>query len=410
MIDLHILRTQTADTIKRLAKKDPSFPTQELIEKDRVVKELQITVESLRSEKNALSKNGAVTAEIREQSIVLGKKLKELETQLEAAQEALNYLWLRCPNMPEDSVPEGNKEENQTVRSWGTIPQFNFQPRNHLQLNEINKWFDLDVAAKMSGSQFVYYTPTGTKIIYALTQLMLKSNAQRKFLPVIPPYLVTEKALYNGGNLPKFAGDFYTTNDNLCLIPTAEVSLTNVHADQIIDEGQLPIRYTSWTSCFRREAGGYGAAERGIIRIHQFEKVELYAITKPQNSEQELEYMVASGEAILQKLGLAYQVVLLAGQDCSFNSAKTYDLEVWLPGQNRHQEVSSASNCTDFQARRAQIRYRSSATQKPTLAHTLNASSLALPRLMVALMEQYQQEDGSIKLPQVLQEMLDSLW
>ena len=410
MIDLHILRTQTAETIKRLAKKDPSFPTQDLIEKDRVVKELQITVESLRSEKIALSKNGAVTAEVREQSITLGKKLKELETQLEVAQEALNYLWLRCPNIPEDSVPEGNKEENQTVRSWGTIPQFSFQPRNHLQLNEINKWFDLDVAAKMSGSQFVYYTPTGTKIIYALTQLMLKNNAQRKFLPVIPPYLVTEKALYNGGNLPKFAGDFYTTNDNLCLIPTAEVSLTNVHADQIVDEAQLPIRYTSWTSCFRREAGGYGAAERGIIRIHQFEKVELYAITKPQDSTQELEYMVASGEAILQKLGLAYQVVLLAGQDCSFGSAKTYDLEVWLPGQNRHQEVSSASNCTDFQARRAQIRYRNSATQKPTLAHTLNASSLALPRLMVALMEQYQQEDGSIKLPQALQEILDSLW
>jgi seryl-tRNA synthetase len=410
MIDLHILRTQKADNIKRLAKKDPSFPTQDLIEKDRTVKELQITVESLRSEKNALSKNGAITAEIREKSIALGKKLKELETQLETAQEALNYLWLRCPNIPDDSVPEGNKEENQTVRSWGAIPQFNFQPRNHLQLNEINKWFDLDVAAKMSGSQFVYYTPTGTKIIYALTQLMLKSNAQRKFLPVIPPYLVTEKALYNGGNLPKFAGDFYTTNDNLCLIPTAEVSLTNVHADQIIDEAQLPIRYTSWTSCFRREAGGYGAAERGIIRIHQFEKVELYAITKPQDSAQELEYMVASGEAILQKLGLAYQVVLLAGQDCSFGSAKTYDLEVWLPGQNRHQEVSSASNCTDFQARRAQIRYRSNATQKPTLAHTLNASSLALPRLMVALMEQYQQEDGSIKLPQALQEILDSLW
>ncbi len=410
MIDLHLLRTQPLETTARLAKKDPHFPTQDLIQKDSIVRELQITVEKLRSEKNTLSKTYPITAEIREKSIELGKNLKEQEAHLEKAQEDLNYLWLRCPNIPEDSVPEGNKPENQTVRSWGAIPTFSFQPRNHLQLNEINKWFDLDVAAKMSGAQFVYYTPTGSKIIYALTQLMLKNNAQRKFLPVIPPYLVTEKALYNGGNLPKFEGDFYTTNDGLNLIPTAEVSLTNVHADQILEESQLPIRYTSWTSCFRREAGGYGAAERGIIRIHQFEKVELYAITRPEESSAELEYMVASGEAILQKLGLAYQVVLLAGQDCSFGSAKTYDLEVWLPGQNRHQEVSSASNCTDFQARRAQIRYRGHATQKPMLAHTLNASSLALPRLMVALMEQYQQEDGSIKLPQALQEILDSLW
>ncbi|MDQ5890459.1 MAG: Serine--tRNA ligase [Candidatus Dependentiae bacterium] len=409
MIDLHLLRTQPAETIARLAKKDPEFPTSDLIEKDRTVRELQTIVESLRSEKNNLSK-GAVTAESRTASISLGKELKEKETLLEAAQEALNYLWLRCPNLPEDDVPMGNKAENTVIRSWGTIPQFSFAPRNHLQLNEINKWFDLDVAAKMSGAQFVYYTPLGTKIIYALTQLMLKNNAKHGFSPVIPPYLVTQKALYNGGNLPKFAGDFYETNDNLCLIPTAEVSLTNVHADQILEEAQLPVRYTSWTSCFRREAGGYGAAERGIIRIHQFEKVELYAITKPQDSKPELEMMVNCAEQILQMLGLTYQVMLLAGQDCSFGSAKTYDLEVWLPGQNRHQEVSSASNCTDFQARRAQIRYRSGDTKKPVLAHTLNASSLALPRLMVALMEQGQQEDGSIKLPKTLQDMMDALW
>jgi len=411
MIDLHLLRSQPADVIARLVKKDPEFPIQELIEKDRVVRELQITVESLRNEKNTLSKGGVVTPEVREKSIALGKKLKEEESLLEKAQEALNYLWLRCPNLPEEEVPVGNKAENLTVRSWGTIPQFSFTPRNHLQLNEINKWFDLDAAAKMSGAQFVYYTPMGTKIIYALTQMMLKNNARHNFQPVIPPYLVTEKALYNGGNLPKFAGDFYEVkDDNLCLIPTAEVSLTNVHADEILDETQLPIRYTAWTSCFRREAGGYGAAERGIIRIHQFEKVELYAITKPHDSREELERMIGCAETILQQLGLTYQVVLLAGQDCSFASAKTYDLEVWLPGQNRHQEVSSASNCTDFQARRAQIRYRTGDSKKPLLVHTLNASSLALPRLMVALMEQYQQKDGSIKLPKALQEIVDALW
>jgi len=411
MIDLHLLRTQPKETIALLLKKDPSFPVQDLIEKDRIVHALQMEVESLRSEKNALSKKGAITPEIREASISIGKTLKEKEATLETASEALNYLWLRCPNVPEESVPTGNKEENTVVRSWGTIPQFSFTPRNHLQLNEINKWFDLDTAAKMSGSQFVFYTATGAKIIYGLTLMMMRNNAHRGFSPVIPPYLVTEKALYNGGNLPKFEGDFYRMNDdNLCLIPTAEVSLTNVHADQILEESQLPIRYTSWTSCFRREAGGYGAAERGIIRIHQFEKVELYAITKAEDSKQELESMVNCAENILQQLGLAYNVMLLAGQDCSFGSARTYDLEVWLPGQNRHQEVSSASNCTDFQARRAQIRYRNNATKKTTLVHTLNASSLALPRIMVALMEQYQQEDGSIKLPQALVEVMNSLW
>jgi len=410
MIDLHLLRSNPTETITRLAKKDPSFPAAELLEKDGVVRELQTIVETLRSEKNALSKKGN-DASARAASIEIGHALKEKEALLAIAQEALNYLWLRCPNIPDDSVPVGNKAENVAVRSWGTVPTFSFPVKNHMQLNEIHKWFDLDVAAKMSGSQFVYYTPLGTKIIYALTQLMLKNNAKHGFQPVIPPYLVTEKALYNGGNLPKFEGDFYRLpEDNLCLIPTAEVSLTNVHADQILEEAQLPVRYTAWTSCFRREAGGYGAAERGIIRIHQFEKVELYALTKAEESAQELETMVGCAETILQKLGLAYQVVLLAGEDCSFGSAKTYDLEVWLPGQNRFQEVSSASNCTDFQARRSQIRYRSLETKKNHLVHTLNASSLALPRLMVALMEQGQQADGSIKLPIALQEILDSMW
>jgi len=411
MIDLHLFRTNREETIQLLAKKDPHFPVQELIDRECSVRELQILVEALRSEKNLLAKEKTITADIREKAIELGKKLKSKELELETAQKALSTLWLTCPNIPTRDVPEGNKESNTPVRRWGKVPAFSFPVRNHLQLNEINKWFDLDVAAKMSGSQFVYYTTHGAKIIYALTHLMLKNNAKHGFNPVIPPYLVTDKALYNGGNLPKFEGDFYRMEqDNLCLIPTAEVSLTNVHAGDILDASQLPIRYTAWTSCFRREAGGYGAAERGIIRIHQFEKVELYALTKPEESTEELERMVQCAESILQALELTYEVVLLAGQDCSFGSAKTYDLEVWLPGQNRFQEVSSASNCTDFQARRSQIRYRDEVGKKPTLVHTLNASSLALPRLMVALMEQGQQEDGTIRLPKALTEIMDVLW
>jgi seryl-tRNA synthetase len=240
---------------------------------------------------------------------------------------------------------------------------------------------------------------------------MLKNNVKYGFEPILPPYLVTEKALYNSGNLPKFRGDYYEIPaHNLCLIPTAEVSLTNMYANKILQTKQLPLRMTAWTSCFRSEAGAYGALERGLIRIHQFEKCELYSICEPETSNKELDMMVSCGENILQMLGLHYRISLLATQDCSFPSAKTLDIEVWLPGQQQYYEVSSCSNCTDFQSRRAQIRYRSNNDEKPKLVHTLNASSLALPRLMVALMETYQQIDGSIILPKALQKEMDLLW
>jgi len=217
--------------------------------------------------------------------------------------------------------------------------------------------------------------------------------------------------MYNASNLPKFEGDFYEiAGEDLCLIPTAEVNLTNIYANRIFDVNQLPSRMTAWTSCFRREAGTYGSTERGLIRIHQFEKVELYSIVEPEKANDELDFMVSCAENILTQLGLHYRVSLLATQDCSFASSKTFDIEVWLPGQDRYYEVSSCSNCTDFQARRAQIRYRKSAEAKPSLANTLNASSLALPRLMVALMENYQQADGSVTLPKVLTDLMNDLW
>lgn len=411
MINLQLLRDSYEDVARLLGKKDPSFPLASLRDLAEKARSAQAVVEQLRSEKNELSKRGPVTEQVRQQSLTLGQKLQEAEVVFAAAEAELEHLWLRCPNLPEEVVPVGNKESNAVVRSWGTVPSFAFPLKNHVELNEQHRWFDMQRAAKMSGAQFVFYQEFGAKVIYALTQLMLRNNAKHGYVPVIPPYLVQPHALYNAGNLPKFAGDFYEiTDENLCLIPTAEVSLTNLHADEILDADSLPRRYASWTSCFRREAGGYGSLERGLIRIHQFEKVEIFSITKPEQSVDELERMVACGEELLKSLGLAYQVSLLAGQDCSFSSAKTYDIEVWLPGQNRFYEVSSASNCTDFQARRAKIRYRSTDMKKPALAHTLNASSLALPRLMVALMEQGQQADGSIVLPPLLQQTLDSLW
>lgn len=413
MIDLNALREHPAQTKDLIMRKEPSFNVDGLIKLDHDARSIRAEVEAVRQEKNALAAQGAqgITPELREKAQHLSKVLKEKEDALKKIEDELKTLWLACPNLPNPDLPLGNKEANKPVRHHGEKRPFSFQPKHHLDLNQKNKWFDLETAAALSGALFVLYLEQGAKVMYALTRMMLRNNAKHGFKPVIPPVLIGEKAMYNSGNLPKFAGDYYSLpEEGLCLIPTAEVSLTSIHANQILNADQIPMRYTAWTSCFRREAGSYGAVERGLIRIHQFEKVELFAITQPEDSYNELERMVACAETLLKELGLHYRVSLLAAQDCSFSSAKTFDIEVWLPGQNSFYEVSSASNCTDFQARRAGIRYRKTVDSKPVLAHTLNASSLALPRLMVALMETFQQEDGSIILPAALQKEMDALW
>jgi len=413
MIDLALLREKPETIEELILRKEPGFPVEKLKGLDALARQVRSDVESLRKEKNMLASMGskANTPEVREKSIALGKELKSKEAELERAEKELNDIWLACPNVPHTDVPLGDKQDNKVVKTFGTKQTPSFPLKNHVELNEKAQWFDMERAAEIAGSGFVWYTELGAKIVYALTHLMLKNNAKHGFKPCLPPYMINEKGLYNSGNLPKFAGDYYKIDqENLCLIPTAEVSLTNLYADKILSSEQLPLRMTAWTSCFRREAGTYGSAERGLIRIHQFEKVELYSICDPAISYKELDYMVGCAENILQQLGLHYHVSLLAAQDCSFSSAKTFDIEVWLPGQDRYYEVSSCSNCTDFQARRAHIRYRPTADGKPTLAHTLNASSLALPRLMVALMENCQQPDGTIKLPAVLQQIMDALW
>lgn len=413
MIDLNRLREEPAHVKELILRKEPTFNVDQLISLDQEVKSIKSQTEQLRKEKNELAAQGArgITPELREKGVELGKKIKSNETTLIEKEKALNDLWLSCPNLPQEDLPLGNKEANKPVKAFGNKKEFSFTPKNHVELNEQAAWFDFQTGAAMSGAQFALYRGTGVKVIYALTRLMLKNNVKHGFEPILPPYLVTEKALYNSGNLPKFRGDYYEVPaQGLCLIPTAEVSLTNMYANKILSTNQLPLRLTAWTSCFRSEAGTYGAHERGLIRIHQFEKCELYSICEAETSNKELEMMVECGEKILQLLGLHYRVSLLATQDCSFPSSRTYDIEVWLPGQQQYYEVSSCSNCTDFQARRAQIRHRKNQDAKPTLAHTLNASSLALPRLMVALMETYQQTDGSIILPDVLQKEMDLLW
>lgn len=413
MINLILLREKPEETKKLILKKEPAFDVDGLIALDEKVRKLKAEVELLRKKKNDLAVQGAanLTSEIREKSIEVGRQIKSNEKELVQAEKDFNYLWLSCPNLLQEDVPHGGKESNKIIKTVGEKPGFSFEAKNHLQLNEKLGWFDFESAANMSGANFVIYKGMAVKLIYALTQLMMKNNNKYGFEPVMTPYLVTDKSLINSGNLPKFEGDFYKiSEDGLNLIPTAEVTLTNLYAGRVFTVEQLPIKNFSWTSCFRREAGGYGALDRGLIRIHQFEKVEIYSICEPEKSNKELDLMVSCAEDILQQLGLHYRISLLAAQDCSFSSSKTFDIEVWLPGQKEYYEVSSASNCTDFQARRASIKYKKEESKKLQLVHMLNASSLALPRLIVALMETYQQEDGSIVFPIRLKKIMDNLW
>ncbi len=404
MIDSALLRDNPQGVGDQIRKKDPAFNSEKLVKAEKEIRELRTRVEALRKQKNDLAAQakGGVSDEIRQQSIELGKKLKKEEALLNEQEEDFSELVLSCPNIPYDDVPEGDKENNKVVKEQGSKPSFSFAVKSHLELGQQNKWFNLEAGSKMAASNFVFYQGEGVKIIYALAMLMLKNNVKHGFEPVLPPFLANEKTLTVSGNFPKFKDEVYETSDNLYMIPTSEVCLANLYRDEILPEDQLPINLTSWTSCFRREAGNYGKTERGLIRIHQFEKVELFSICKPEDSLAQLDKMIVCAEDILNQLGLHYRVSLLAAQDCSFQSAKTFDIEVWLPGQEQYYEVSSASNCTDFQARRGKIRYKGASDKKTTLVHTLNASSLAIPRLMVALMETYQQEDGTIALPEAL--------
>ncbi len=405
MIDLGLLREHPKKFIALIHAKDPNFNAEALITLDEDVRRLKHAVEQFRSKKNelaVLAKSG-ITPEVREQSKQIGINLKSKEHELDEKESLFNTLYLSCPNIPAPDVPVGGKEKNEVIKQIGKKPTFDFPIKNHVELMEQLGWVDFGAAAQIAGSNFALYKKEAVSLLYALTHLMLKHNHAQGFEMVLPPVMVNEKSLEVTGNFPKFKDQVYAIPaDSLYLSPTAEVGLVNMYRDTILEEKQLPIRMTAWTNCFRREAGTYGAQERGLIRIHQFEKVELVSLCDPQESNDELERMLACAENILQKLGLHYRVSLLASQDMSFQAAKTYDLEVWLPGQKTYYEVSSVSNCTDFQARRGLIRYKKTGNKKTHLVHTLNASSLALPRLMVALIETYQQEDGSIAIPEVL--------
>lgn len=333
-------------------------------------------------------------------------RIKSLDSELGTIQEQLGDIVMSIPNLCDDSVPEGNDDsDNVEVRKWGEPTQFSFTPRPHWEIGEQLDILDFDTSAKLAGARFALLKGFGARLSRALVSFFLDLHTQKHgYREMLPPFMVNSKTMTGTGQLPKFAEDlFKIDNWDLWLIPTAEVPVTNIHSGETLPAGDLPIRYTAYTPCFRSEAGSYGKDTRGLIRQHQFEKVELVKFTTPETSHAELESLLADAEEVLQLLKLPYRVVTLCSGDLGFSATKTYDIEVWLPGQNTYREISSCSNFLDFQARRMGIRYRPEGEKKSRLVHTLNGSGLAVGRTLVAILENYQQEDGTVKLPDVLE-------
>jgi seryl-tRNA synthetase len=373
--------------------------------------------DQLKNRRNTVSDQIAIlkrgTAEDKQQAEPLilemreaGQKIKELDGELATIEEQLQKIVMAIPNLCHDSVPVGASDsDNIQIKSWGDKPTFSFTPKPHWELGEQLGILDFERAAKLSGARFAILKGFASKLERALINFMLDLHTTRHgYTEVLPPFLVNTPTMTATGQLPKFADDLFKIADHdLYLIPTAEVPVTNIHRDETLSEKDLPIKYTAYTPCFRSEAGSHGRDTRGLIRQHQFDKVELVKFTTPETSEQELESLLNDAEEVLQLLGLHYRVVILCSGDLGFSSCKTYDIEVWLPGQEAYREISSCSNFLDFQARRGGIRYRPDGQKKSKLVHTLNGSGLAVGRTLLAIMENYQQEDGTIAIPEILQ-------
>jgi seryl-tRNA synthetase len=417
MLDLKELRKDPRGLEAKLQNKVPEVSLSPIIALDEKLRSLKTEVEELKSKKNHASKEigmrkqkGEDVSPFMHEMNALGDRITAGDQMIAKVEEELKYSVAILPNIPMDDVPiSPSPKDNVCIKEWGQKREFTFPFKNHVELNEKLKLFDFVRSAKTSGSGWPLYIGMGARLEWALLNFMLDTHRKNGFTQVIPPLLVRPEIMYGSGQLPKFESQLFKIRDedyNLYLIPTSEVSINGMHYDEILDEEQLPLLYTAYTPCFRREAGAAGSQERGLIRMHQFNKVELFCLTKPEDSGRIYEKMLASAEEILQGLGVHYRNMLLTTGDMSFAAAKTIDIEVWLPGQNRYYEVSSVSNCTDFQARRSQTRFRHK-NEKPQFVHTLNGSGLATSRLMVALLENNQQEDGSILVPKVLHKYLE---
>jgi seryl-tRNA synthetase len=414
MLDPKLLRSDINQVAAQLARRGYTLDTGTLLDLDERRKDIQVATQQLQAERNSRSR-GIGKAKAAGEDITpllrevegLGDQLKAKEDELLALQTELNAMLLGIPNLPHDSVPDGSGEDdNLEIRRWGELPHFDFEPRDHVDLGEQLGLLDFETAAKLTGSRFSVIQGPLARLHRALTQFMLDTHTRRHgYRELYVPYLVNADSLRGTGQLPKFEADLFKTGTDpeYYLIPTAEVPVTNLVRDVIVEAADLPLRFTAHTPCFRSEAGSYGKDTRGMIRQHQFEKVEMVQMVRPQDSYRTLEELTGHAEAILQALELPYRVVTLCSGDIGFSAAKTYDLEVWLPGQRKYREISSCSNFEAFQARRMQARWRNPETGKPELLHTLNGSGLAVGRTLVAVMENFQQADGSIRVPEVLQ-------
>lgn len=413
MIDPKLLRQTPGDVIANFARRGFDFDADAYLALEERRKTLQVDTENLRNERNTSSKSignakaqGEDIAPLLAAVKDLGEKLESHEAELQSVLADLQSIELGLPNLLQDDVPDGSNEaDNVEIRRWGEPTKFEFDPKDHIELGAASALLDFETASKISGSRFVVMKGPLARMQRALIQFMLDTHTtEHGYEEAYVPYLVQEEALIGTGQLPKFEEDLFKTSDEtpFYLIPTAEVPVTNFARDVIYEADRLPLRYTAHTPCFRSEAGSYGQDTRGIIRQHQFEKVELVQFVSPDESVEALEELTGHAEVILQRLELPYRVVALCAGDIGFGATKTYDIEVWLPGQQRYREISSCSNYGDFQARRMQARRRHPETGKPELIHTLNGSGVAAGRALIAVMENYQQADGSIRVPEVL--------
>lgn len=420
MIDPKLCRQNLEDVLRNLKRRGFEFDAAEYEALEAKRATLQHQTQTLQAARNKASKQIGVLkakgediqpalAEVAD----LGDQLKASESETQAVLDALNDFLLHVPNLLQDSVPEGLSEsDNVEVRQWGQLPEFDYQPLDHIALGELQGRIDFDAASAMSGARFVVLRKGVAKLQRALAQFMMDLHAnEHGYTEVAVPYLVHTKALIGTGQLPKFEEDLFRIADperDLTLIPTGEVPLTNLVRDVVLPPDALPLKFVAQTPCFRSEAGSYGKDTRGMIRQHQFEKVEMVQVVKPEASDAALEEMTGHAEKVLQLLELPYRVMLLSAGDTGFGASKTYDLEVWLPGQQRYREISSCSNCKDFQARRLQARWRNPEAKKPELVHTLNGSGLAVGRTLIAVLENYQNPDGSIRVPEVLHSYMNT--
>ncbi len=418
MLDARFIRDHLEEVDTRLGTRGAGVDLSGFRQLDGQRRDLLLESENLKALRNKVSDE---ISRVKDKSEVQGRivemrevsqRIKGLDEQLKVVEDELELLLLNVPNIPHATVPLGNSEaDNKVVRSWGEPTTFTYEPKNHWDIGEQLGILDFERGAKLTGARFTLYRGAGARLERALINFMLDLHTERhNYVEMLPPFMVNRESMTGTGQLPKFADDlFHLEGVDYFLIPTAEVPVTNIHRGEILQAAELPLKYTAYTPCFRKEAGSYGKDTRGLIRQHQFNKVELVKFSHPDESYQELESLLTDAEEVLRLLELPYRVVELCSGDLGFSAAKTYDIEVWLPGQNCYREISSCSNFEDFQARRAGIRFRDGVKGKPELVHTLNGSGLAVGRTLVAILENYQLPDGSVSLPTALRPYLGGL-